>query len=65
MTTEELVAWGATENAARKADLANIKSETDLQRAKDAAAKRRKAVGLTAGQAAKWVKEAQMKERCR
>ncbi len=63
MTNTELLEWGKAENTARKADLANVKSQADLERAQAAAAERRKAVGLSAGAAATWVKQAQLSER--
>lgn len=63
MNNEEFVAWGRAENEARKKDLANLASPDDLERAKKAAKARRRAANLTAGQAARAVKAAQMEDR--
>lgn len=52
MSDEELANWGRQENALRKSEMANVKSEQDLKRVQAACAARRKLVGLSAGQAA-------------
>ncbi len=63
MTDEEFASWGATENNLRKAEMENVASDADLRRVQAACAARRKAVGLSAGQAAKAVVVAQRMER--
>jgi hypothetical protein len=63
MTEDELLEWGRGEDAARKADLADIYAggagAATLQRAKDRAKARRNAVGLSRGDAVRAVKLAQ------
>jgi hypothetical protein len=51
MNNIDLMAWAENEAEYRKADLAAVTCDADLQRAQKNAAKRRKAVGLTASQA--------------
>lgn len=58
-TEAELLEWGQTEDATRKAELAGVRSSDDLQRVQRAARKRRNAAGLSAGQAVYAVQLAQ------
>jgi hypothetical protein len=51
MNNIELVAWAENEAEFRKADLAVVTCDADLKQAQKNAAKRRKAIGLTASQA--------------
>lgn len=53
MTDEEFAEWGLKEDAIRKTELENISSAEALKTVQRACAKRRKMVGLTAGQAAR------------
>ena len=62
MTDEELMTWGREESAKRKADLL-VRTEQGLFNAQRNAETRRKAVGLTRGQAANAVSQAQRQER--
>lgn len=55
MTEQELMEWGQREAEQRKADLLHNKSLNGLVRAKEAAEKRRKAVGLSREQATRAV----------
>lgn len=55
MTEQELMEWGEREAEQRKADLLHDKSLNGLMRAKKAAEKRRKAVGLSSEQASRAV----------
>ena len=54
MTDAEMLAWGAAESTARKADL-EARSAEGLRVAQANAATRRKAIGATIGQAADMV----------
>jgi len=63
MTREELIEWGRKEDKIRKTDLESVHSQTNLKIIQDAAKKRRKAVGLSAGQAVLAVTLAQKAER--
>lgn len=65
MTDQELAEWGDSEDAARKADLAAASHTGDYESAKSAAARRRKAAGLTVGQAARAVIDSQRRRRLR
>ena len=57
MTADEALAWGADEHAARVADLAD-RTPGGLQRAQEAAERRRKAIGASRSQAAAMVSDA-------
>ena len=59
MTADELLTWGSAEDKLRRDDLAGVCSPAGLDRAKDNAVTRRKAVGLTRGQASRAVRDAQ------
>lgn len=63
MNDAEMLKWGRTEDAQRKADLASVNSQAELERMQLAAETRRLAVGLTASQAAYAVGMAQAEER--
>ncbi|HDZ40043.1 MAG TPA: hypothetical protein ENH62_17525 [Marinobacter sp.] len=47
MTHEELLEWGRTEMATRKAELGTVDSAESLKRVQDAVKKRRKLAGLS------------------
>lgn len=55
MTSEQMLAWGASESKQRIADLAGVKSAEVLKSAQSAAEARRKLIGATRGQAADMV----------
>lgn len=55
MSDEEMLAWGAAESAARKADLAASRTPAGLLAAQENANQRRKLIGATMGQAADMV----------
>ena len=60
--TQEWLDWGKNENCLRKEDLAKVNSQESLVVAKEAAKKRRLLAGLSAGQAAAAVLDAQRDE---
>ena len=51
MTVEELIVWGRAENAQRQSEVAEIRDEAALKVIQKACATRRKAVGLSRGEA--------------
>lgn len=55
MTDEELADWGVHENELRQAEMADVTGPAELKAAQAACAARRKAMGLSASQAAWWV----------
>ena len=59
-TVEDLVSWGKTEDNVRKAEIDAVDSEAALKRVQAACRARRLAVGLTAGQATKCIRAAQL-----
>ena len=63
MDDEQLANWGRQENALRQAEMAGVQSDADLKRVQAACAARRRAVGLSAGNAAYWVKVGQRLDR--
>ncbi len=63
MTDEEFAEWGKQEWRCRDAELQGVCSDADLKAVKAACRARRKAVGLSAGQAAKAVLVAQRMDR--
>lgn len=63
MTREELIEWGRKEDKIRKSDLKSVHSQASLKIVQDATKKRRKAVGLSAGDAVLAVTLAQKAER--
>ena len=63
MTKSELAEWGRKEAARRAADMANVNSAESLARVQKACAERRKAIGLSRGEAARWVLVGQRLER--
>ena len=62
MTEEEFAEWGREENKRRLAELANMKSQADLEAIQRSVARRRKEAGLSAGEAAFAVKVGQRLE---
>ena len=62
-TDEQFAEWGRRESRLRQFDLSGIQSEAELKAAQSACERRRKAVGLTAGQAAFAVTVGQRLER--
>ncbi len=63
MTDEEMGQWGREENERRMAEMTNVDSPEALDAVKVACAKRRNAIGLSAGKAAFWVLVGQRLER--
>jgi len=63
MTREELIEWGRKEDKIRKSDLESVHSQASLKIVQDVTKKRRKAVGLSAGDAVLAVTLAQKAER--
>lgn len=59
----ELVAWGAAEDNRRKAEMESVASELDLDLVQAACRDRRKAVGLSAADAFKCIRAAQVAEK--
>ena len=57
---EEWLAWAKDERDIRKSEMDQVNSAESLKRVQTAVAKRRKAVGLSAGQAANAVRAADM-----
>ena len=51
MTDEEFGEWGRAENRLRQQEMEGVASEADLKRVQAACAARRKAAGLSAGEA--------------
>jgi cysteine synthase len=58
MTEQELLEWGRKESEMRQRDLESVTDEASLKVAQNEAKKRRSVVGLSAGQAALWVRRA-------
>ena len=63
MADDELAEWGRKEDQMRQAEMQEVNSGAELEFVQKACAVRRKQVGLSAGQAARWVRVGQRLDR--